>query len=69
MKGKRFKTYDNIELRSPKVRKVLEETPYKLERWGVIIICVILIALIISVVKINYPYSGGESILEHIFGF
>ncbi|MBD5183736.1 MAG: hypothetical protein HDS97_02430 [Bacteroidales bacterium] len=69
MKEKKATTYDRIELRSPKVRRILGEVPYKLERWGIIIIGVIIISLIVAVININYPYGDGESILKHIFSF
>ena len=57
---------DRIELRSPKVRHFLGEIPYALERWGIIAICTILIALILVIVCVEYPYGDGESILEHV---
>ena len=60
-------TLDKIELRSEKVRKLLGEIPQSLVRWGMIIMVVIFIALLAVVCLLPYPYSNGESIIEHIF--
>lgn len=60
-------TLDKIELRSEKVRKLLGEIPQSLVRWGMIIMLVIFIALLAVVCLLPYPYSNGESIIEHIF--
>lgn len=60
-------TLDKIELRSEKVRKLLGEIPLSLVRWGMIIMVVIFIALLAVVCLLPYPYSNGESIIEHIF--
>ncbi|MBD5280764.1 MAG: hypothetical protein HDS35_09515 [Bacteroides sp.] len=56
----------NIELRSEKVRKLLGEIPPSLVRWGTVIITVIFLALLATVCLIPYPYSNGESILQHL---
>lgn len=56
----------NIELRSEKVRKLLGEIPPNLVRWGTAIIVVILVILLLVVCFMPYPYSKGESILQHI---
>lgn len=55
-----------IELRSEKVRKLLGEIPPALVRWGTIIIVAIFISLLLVVCIMPYPYSKGESILQHI---
>ena len=55
-----------IELRSEKVRNLLGEIPPALVRWGTIIIVVIFIALISVICFMPYPYSKGESIIQHI---
>ncbi|ROS88786.1 hypothetical protein EEL39_06610 [Muribaculaceae bacterium Isolate-080 (Janvier)] len=55
-----------IELRSEKVRNFLGEIPPALVRWGTIIIIVIFIVLISVVCFMPYPYSEGESIIQHI---
>lgn len=60
-------TLDKIELRSEKVRKLLGEIPQSLVRWGMVIMLVIFIALLAVVCLLPYPYSNGESIIEHIF--
>ena len=59
-------TLDNIELRSEKVRKLIGEIPPSLVRWGTLIIVIIFLGLLAAVCFLPYPYSNGESILEHI---
>jgi len=58
---------DHIETRSHKVRKLLGEKPSLLIRWGTVIITIIFILLIAVVSLLPYPYSGGETILSHLF--
>lgn len=58
---------DKIEIRSEKIRKLLGEKPSRLIRWGTVIITVIFILLIAAVSLLPYPYSNGETILEHLF--
>ena len=60
-------TMDNMETRSGKVRKLLGEKPSRLIRWGTVIITIIFILLIAAVSLLPYPYSDGETILNHIF--
>ena len=55
-----------IELRSEKVKKLLGEIPPALVRWGTIIIIVIFVSLLLVVCFMPYPYSKGESIIQHI---
>ncbi len=57
----------NIELRSEKVRKLLGEIPPSLVRWGSVIIAVLFIAVLAVLCFTPYPYSNGESILQHLF--
>jgi hypothetical protein len=59
-------THDKIEIRSEKVRQFIGEIPPSLVRWGIAIIVIIFIALIAAVCLLPYPYSHGESILQHI---
>lgn len=61
-------THDRIELRSEKVRNLIGDIPPVLVRWGIIIIMLIFIALILAIIFIPYPYSNGETILQHILG-
>jgi hypothetical protein len=58
-------THDKIELRSEKVRQLIGEIPPSLVRWGIAIIAIVFIALIAAVCLLPYPYSNGESILQH----
>lgn len=57
----------DIELRSEKVRNLLGEIPPLLVRWGMVIIVAIFLALLLVVCFVPYPYSKGESILQHLF--
>lgn len=56
----------DMELRSEKVRNLLGEIPPSLIRWGTVIIVAIFLALLLAVCFMPYPYSKGESILQHI---
>lgn len=60
------KISNDIELRSEKVRDLLGEIPPTLVRWGTVIIVAIFLALLLVVCFVPYPYSNGESILQHI---
>lgn len=55
-----------IELRSEKVRNLLGEIPPALVRWGTVVIVAIFLVLLIIVCFMPYPYSNGESILQHL---
>lgn len=55
-----------IELRSEKVRNFLGEIPPALVRWGTVIIIIIYLILLLVVYFMPYPYSQGESILQHL---
>lgn len=57
---------NNMELRSEKVRNLLGEIPPALVRWGTAIIAVVVLTLLAVVCLMPYPYSHGESILQHI---
>ncbi|MCM1142521.1 MAG: hypothetical protein NC453_28460 [Muribaculum sp.] len=59
-------THDKIELRSEKVRQLIGEIPPSLVRCGIIIIAIVFIALVVAICLLPYPYSNGESVLEHI---
>lgn len=61
----RFKE-DNIELRSEKVRKLLGEIPPTLIRWGTVVMVAIFLVLLLVLCFMPYPYSNGESIINHI---
>lgn len=57
---------NQIELRSEKVRNLLGEIPHSLVRWGTVIIVAIFLTLLLVVCFVPYPYSQGESIIQHI---
>lgn len=63
---KKEKTND-IELRSEKVRELLGEVPPALVRWGIVLIVAIFLILLLAVCFMPYPYSHGETIIQHIF--
>lgn len=60
------KSSNEIELRSEKVRNLLGEIPSSLIRWGTVIIIAIFLILLLVVCFMPFPYSKGESILQHI---
>lgn len=60
--------HDKIELRSEKVRKLIGEIPPSLVRWGTAIIAIVFLGLLTAVCLLPYPYSNGESILQHFIG-
>lgn len=60
------KSSNEIELRSEKVRNLLGEIPSSLIRWGTVIIITIFLILLLVVCFMPFPYSNGESILQHI---
>ena len=57
---------NQIELRSEKVRNLLGEIPPALVRWGLVIIIAIFLALLFVACFMPFPYSNGESILQHL---
>ena len=57
---------NKIELRSEKVRKLINEIPSSLVIWGTAIIAIILITLLTVICLLPYPYSDGETIIEHL---
>lgn len=61
-----MKKETEIELRSEKVRNLLGEIPPSLVRWGTVIIVAIFLVLLFVICFMPYPYSLGESILQHI---
>lgn len=56
----------NSNLHSKKVCNLLGENPPALIRWGTVIIVAIFLVLLLVVCFMPYPYSNGESILQHI---
>lgn len=61
------KAFNDIELRSEKVRELLGEIPPALVRWGTVLIVAIFLILLLAVCFMPYPYSYGETIIQHIF--
>ena len=60
------KSSEEIELRSEKVRNLLGEIPPSLIRCGTAIIVAIFLILLLVICFMPFPYSNGESILQHI---
>ncbi len=57
----------NDELHSEKVRELLGEIPSSLIRWSTVVITAILVILLLAAVcLLPYPYSEGESIIQHL---
>ncbi|MDE6835787.1 MAG: hypothetical protein K2J03_02390 [Muribaculaceae bacterium] len=54
------------EVRSEKVRRLIDEPAPMMVRWGTAVIFLLVTILLIAVLQLPYPYSGGESILRHI---
>lgn len=63
MKKERF---DDIELRSEKVRNLLGEMLPSLVRWGTVIIIVLFLVLWLIGCFMPYPHAQGESILQYL---
>lgn len=63
----RKKSIEKSDLRSKKVRDLLGEIPPSLVSWGTAVIVVIFMILLLVVCFMPYPYSNGESILQHVF--
>jgi len=59
MKNKKNMTFDKMELRSEKVRKLLSKIPSSLVICGTIIIISIFIILLLSIFILPYPYSDN----------
>ncbi|MDM8307580.1 MULTISPECIES: hypothetical protein [Bacteroidaceae] len=55
-----------IELRSEKVRRIVGAVPSRLIGWNMAVIVIILLALLLVVCFVPYPYGDGESIIRHI---
>lgn len=58
----------DLELRSPRMRRILDAVPPGLTVWAVVLSLLILGAVAAALCLLPYPHSGGESILEHILG-
>lgn len=56
-----------IELRSEKVRKIIDTVPSFWVRWGTSIIAMIITVLFVATMLLPYPYGQGETIFEHLF--
>lgn len=59
--------YDRIELRSEKVRDIIGAIPSGLALWGIAVFVIILLALLLVLFCIPYPYGDGETIFHHLF--
>lgn len=63
-----YKNDNKVNLLTEKSRKVIDDIPQSGVRWGMALIIFSLITLLAAVIFIPYPYSRGESILQHLFG-
>lgn len=59
-------TTRNDELHSEKVRGLLGGIPSSLIRWSTVVIIAILVIVLAVVCLLPYPYSQGESIIQHL---
>lgn len=64
---KNNKTYDQIELRSEKVRNIIGTIPPVLVYWGIAVTAIILIILMLIAFLVPYPYGEGETIFQYLF--
>ncbi len=60
------KTTERVELRSERVRKLIGEIPSALVHCGIAILILIFFALLAGFCLLPFPYSHGESILQHL---
>ena len=72
METKNDKTYDQIEIRSEKVRNIIGTIPSTLVYWSIaIIVIIVIVFFVIGFFVIGflvpYPYGGGEVIFQHLF--
>lgn len=56
----------NIDSRSEKVRNLFGEKPPFFVRWGTSIVVIMFLILLLILLGLQYPYSNGESILQHL---
>jgi hypothetical protein len=61
-----MKPESKTELRSQKVRDLLNEIPDNLVICGKVTILIIVLGLLLVVCFVPYPHSYGESILQHL---
>lgn len=54
------------ELHSKKVRGLLGDMPSSLVKWSTVILTAIFVILLAVICLMPYPYSKGESIMEHL---
>lgn len=67
METKKNYSFDQIELRSEKVRSIIGTIPSTLVRWSIAIIVIILVILMLVVFLVPYPYGQGETIFQYLF--
>lgn len=53
--------------RSPKTESLLGKLPAFLTVGGCVVLALMVLALILCMLLIQYPYGNGESILYHMF--
>lgn len=56
---------DNIELRSPRLRRLIDSIPGSLMLWAVLVPCLILAAMVLALLLVSYPGSE-ESLMTHL---
>lgn len=56
---------ENIELRSPRLRSLVNSIPRGLLLWAVLVPCLILATLVLVMVLVTYP-GREESLMHHL---
>lgn len=60
-------SFNRIELRSEKIRKIIGTVPLTLLRFNFAIVVIIVVILMLVVFYVPYPYGEDETIFHHIF--
>lgn len=59
-------TREEEEMRSERIMRLLERMPRGVTRCGMAIMVILYLMVILTLVFMPYPYSAGETILQHI---
>jgi hypothetical protein len=58
---------EHIELRSNKVRDIINTPPSWIVRYGTLIVAVLVIALFVAAILLHYPSGNSRSFVSYIF--
>lgn len=59
-------TFNDIDIRSPKIRKLLGEKPPVLVRNGIAIGIIFILIVCIIILSLPFPNGEGERVYEHL---